>query len=158
MSGTRVVHVNDRVEGAVYIGRAMPRQGLKASPFRNPFRPRDGDAIELFITYLNDPNRGRPLLAQLPELRGKPLACWCIHHGDPAPIPPDADPDDFRCHGEVLKFLLDNLTDEELRTAAAGTDVRACRECGCTDDHACEGGCWWVSYDLCSACVGEVES
>lgn len=36
-----------------------------------------------------------------------------------------------------------------------------CRVCGCTDDHACEGGCWWADLDewfarggpLCSACV-----
>ncbi len=31
--------------------------------------------------------------------------------------------------------------------------VRRCRVCGCTDDHACPGGCWWVSSDLCSACA-----
>ena len=28
-----------------------------------------------------------------------------------------------------------------------------CRVCGCTDMHACEGGCSWVEDDLCSACV-----
>ena len=27
-------------------------------------------------------------------------------------------------------------------------DVRTCRECGCTDEAACEGGCWWVELDL----------
>lgn len=27
-----------------------------------------------------------------------------------------------------------------------------CRACGCTDDRACLGGCWWVEPDLCSAC------
>lgn len=32
---------------------------------------------------------------------------------------------------------------------------QACRVCGCTDDQACEGGCYWVSYDLCSACVSK---
>jgi len=21
---------------------------------------------------------------------------------------------------------------------------RVCRDCGCTDDHACPGGCWWI--------------
>jgi hypothetical protein len=31
-------------------------------------------------------------------------------------------------------------------------DVRRCRVCGCTDDHACDGGCEWVEPDLCSAC------
>jgi hypothetical protein len=30
---------------------------------------------------------------------------------------------------------------------------RACRSCGCTDLEACEGGCWWVESDLCSACL-----
>lgn len=30
----------------------------------------------------------------------------------------------------------------------------ACRRCGCTNDQACEGGCWWAAPGLCSACVG----
>jgi hypothetical protein len=29
---------------------------------------------------------------------------------------------------------------------------RKCRMCGCTWDHACEGGCSWVEDDLCSKC------
>lgn len=29
---------------------------------------------------------------------------------------------------------------------------RVCKECGCTDNHACEGGCFWVKDDLCSKC------
>jgi hypothetical protein len=29
---------------------------------------------------------------------------------------------------------------------------RACRVCGCTQDHGCEGGCSWVEWDLCSKC------
>lgn len=28
-----------------------------------------------------------------------------------------------------------------------------CRGCGCTDDHACPGGCCWIEPDLCSACA-----
>jgi len=31
--------------------------------------------------------------------------------------------------------------------------ARTCRVCGCTEDNACIGGCFWVEYDLCSACV-----
>lgn len=27
-----------------------------------------------------------------------------------------------------------------------------CGSCGCTDRHACEGGCSWVGKKLCSAC------
>lgn len=29
---------------------------------------------------------------------------------------------------------------------------RVCRKCGCSDESACETGCSWVSYNLCSAC------
>lgn len=32
---------------------------------------------------------------------------------------------------------------------------RKCHVCGCTWDHACEGGCFWVGDDLCSRCLGE---
>ncbi len=35
------------------------------------------------------------------------------------------------------------------------TDVRTCRVCGCTDQYACDGGCWWVERDLCSACTNK---
>lgn len=31
--------------------------------------------------------------------------------------------------------------------------MRRCRECGCRDDAACDGGCWWVELDLCSRCA-----
>lgn len=33
-----------------------------------------------------------------------------------------------------------------------GQQHRKCRICGCTEMHACEGGCWWIEFDLCSAC------
>jgi hypothetical protein len=33
--------------------------------------------------------------------------------------------------------------------------ARACRVCGCTQDRACSPPCWWVEWDLCSACVDE---
>lgn len=36
-------------------------------------------------------------------------------------------------------------------------DVARCHRCGCTEDHACAGGCYWVPnpqlIDLCSACA-----
>ena len=31
-------------------------------------------------------------------------------------------------------------------------DVDTCRVCGCTDDQACPGGCYWVEDGLCSQC------
>lgn len=34
-------------------------------------------------------------------------------------------------------------------------DMDRCRVCGCTDDHACEGGCSWEEEDLCSSCALE---
>ena len=36
----------------------------------------------------------------------------------------------------------------------AALSVRTCRYCGCTDDHACEGGCWWIAAEVCSSCAG----
>jgi hypothetical protein len=36
--------------------------------------------------------------------------------------------------------------------------LRSCRICGCTDDHACQGGCHWVEKDLCSACKQSTEA
>lgn len=32
-----------------------------------------------------------------------------------------------------------------------------CRICGCWELEACDGGCWWVESDLCSACAGPEE-
>jgi PRTRC genetic system protein E len=32
-----------------------------------------------------------------------------------------------------------------------------CRVCGCTNDHACEGGCHWVEKDLCSKCAEKMK-
>lgn len=29
----------------------------------------------------------------------------------------------------------------------------SCRKCGCTDDRACPGGCFWVEPDLCASCA-----
>lgn len=36
--------------------------------------------------------------------------------------------------------------------------IRMCTACGCTDDHGCRDGCWWVGPTLCSSCqrAGEV--
>ena len=88
---TRVVHVkHDPYD--VYIGRAVPRAGLKASKWANPFKiGRDGDRDEVLQRY-REYVLGRPeLIAALPELRGKVLGCWC------APEP---------CHGDVLVALL----------------------------------------------------
>lgn len=34
--------------------------------------------------------------------------------------------------------------------------IRTCWQCGCTDDHACPGGCYWLSFTgkpTCSNCA-----
>lgn len=31
--------------------------------------------------------------------------------------------------------------------------MQKCRVCGCTENHACPGGCYWIEPDLCSECV-----
>ena len=112
---TRVVHINDGIEGAVYIGRSVRwRPDLKQSKWANWFgvksNGRDG-VIHLFRQHLTLSD-GKPLLADLPELRGLPLACWCRHDGE-------AVTDANRCHGDVLKELLDTYTDDELRAMAS---------------------------------------
>lgn len=39
------------------------------------------------------------------------------------------------------------------RKKSTAEKVRTCRECGCTDEYGCDGGCEWVEPDLCSACT-----
>jgi hypothetical protein len=78
--------------GAVYIGRANPRYGLRASKWANPYMIEcDGardEVIAMYERWLRDERRD--LIEALPELRGKDLVCWC------APKP---------CHGDVLRRL-----------------------------------------------------
>ncbi len=52
MPDTRVVHVNGPGGYDVYIGRASPRKGLKASVWANPFKiGRDGTRDEVIAKY-----------------------------------------------------------------------------------------------------------
>lgn len=109
MSETRVVHINDNVPGAVYIGRVNYKMRLPESPLSNPYRitsKQDRAAVIAKFEWYMDANRY--LLRHLPDLRGKPLACWCRHDGEPK-TPENA------CHGDVLIDLLDRYTDDELR-------------------------------------------
>lgn len=122
MSG-RVVHVNDDIEGAVYIGRAVPRKGIKASLLANPIkvgseRTREQainiyrNSIWLLLMNALQPAKDKQALVEaIIELRGKPLACWCRHDGEPKT-------DENACHGDVLLELLDQYTDEQLREMA----------------------------------------
>lgn len=115
---TRVVHVAENVEGAVYVGRAVPRRGLKASKWANPYRiGHDGTRGETIARYWHDLVFGRlaHLQQELPALRGKPLACWCRHSG--AAWVSD---EQNGCHADVLVDLLERYTDDELRQVVRG--------------------------------------
>lgn len=48
---------------------------------------------------------------------------------------------------EVLDRLHPQLVGAEVMEAEWST---VCRVCGCTDQEACEGPCYWVEPDLCS--------
>lgn len=53
--------------------------------------------------------------------------------------------------------------DEATTVLPVGT-VSTCVGCGCTDLHACEGGCWWLRVDreqrkgVCSQCIDHVDA
>lgn len=86
-----VVHVMRR-DYDLYIGRGNPKHNLPHSKWANPFKiGEDGTREEVLVKYyqwiLNQPD----LLASLPELRKKRLACWCSPRG---------------CHGDILRELV----------------------------------------------------
>lgn len=122
----RIVHVNDNVPGAVYIGRANGRKGLKKSRWANSHRiGDDGDRAQCIESYSYDLMFGltadetlnQRTVDALSELRSAPaLACWCRHDGEER-TPENA------CHGDVLIELLEQYTDEQLRAMAGGGDA-----------------------------------
>jgi len=101
-SPPRIIHVSEmaRYPDALYIGRASPRAGLPASPWANPYRiGPDGTRDQVIAAYERHIRQSPALLARLPELRGRPLACWCRRSDEPR-TPQNA------CHGDVLVALL----------------------------------------------------
>ncbi len=50
-----------------------------------------------------------------------------------------------RTQAEMLRRVL-------ARARATMGFLPVCAVCGCTDEHACPGGCAWVAPNLCSAC------
>jgi len=55
------------------------------------------------------------------------------------------------------------LSGSAASTSSLDIDVATCRVCGCTEEQACQGGCWWVEDpeglgDLCSSCLPGLET
>lgn len=96
-----VCHVNENIEGAIYIGRENGRKRLKRSKWHNPYKIGGrADRGTVVLNYRLAVNGGKMhgLLRDLNELTGKPLACWCRRSDEPRT-------DDTMCHGDVLVEL-----------------------------------------------------
>jgi Domain of unknown function (DUF4326) len=91
----------------VYVGRQNCWvDGAKASKWKNPFSAKKLGIQEALTRYEDHLVRSG-LVADIEELRGKTLGCWC----DPSP-----------CHGHVLvKYL-----DEHPRTKILDAEGRVC--------------------------------
>lgn len=58
---------------------------------------------------------------------------------------------------ECAALIIDRDTHDRWHALLAeAVDGPSCRECGCTDDNACLGGCWWAEPDLCSSCADAI--
>jgi hypothetical protein len=80
----------------IYIGRANKWHGLSESKWHNPFPLKLHLNRYIIINRYKEYILGRPdLLADLGELDGKILACWC--HND--------EPNHPICHGDILREL-----------------------------------------------------
>ena len=93
---TRVVHVKD-APFDVYIGRQMGT-GVEYpdSIWSNPFKISSEQSREAVVAQYHDYVRERPeLIAQVSQLRGRTLGCWCKTRDSLEQL----------CHGDVLTAL-----------------------------------------------------
>ena len=111
----KVVHVFGGQPYDVYVGRTMPRQGLKDEGWGNPYRAGyDGD-LETVLgkherrmrNYLDTGEDGE-FAEGLAALRGKTLACWCAPKDEPLTLD-----DPVVCHGQTLLKLAEELAGSE---------------------------------------------
>lgn len=76
-----------------------------------------------------------------------------------ADVPNDDRVSDAECDAVMAQAQMHVATMPALMRAKKAIETRvaagACRLCGCTDDHACPAGCYWVEPNLCSACAPE---
>lgn len=114
MAGERVIHILHPPPDVSpflieYIGRANRRHGLSASIYANPFViGRDGDRAEVLAQYREWAPQQPRLMAALPSLAGKVLACWCKWPNRLTP-----------CHGDILIEMLDAVESARYRALDA---------------------------------------
>ncbi len=68
----------------------------------------------------------------------------------------DYEPGTFHLSREEAEKVLVSMEPEEYGNPF--DTGQKCRVCGCTWFNACEGGCYWVEDDLCSACADRTEA
>ena len=83
-------------DGAIYIGRSMPHEGLVGSKFANKFKITETDTREIVVEKYKkwlwgEIRSGRITLEDLLELEGHDLVCFCKQDGK-----------EVACHGDVL--------------------------------------------------------
>jgi hypothetical protein len=56
---------------------------------------------------------------------------------------------------DVVNLIEDAAYHGRRFASAVMLGIRVCGVCGCSDNDACEDGCWWIAEDLCSRCGSE---
>lgn len=103
MGKTRVINLRGKStvekQGSIYIGRP--------SVWGNPYRiGKDGTRVEVIQKYEGYLLSNPELLAALPSLRGRVLACWCA--------PQEGFKGRLLCHGQILAGLADGRLPKEV--------------------------------------------
>ena len=111
-----------------------------AARYAEPLEYRRDDAGARFVQLLE-----ALLMADRAELEALAADAQCVYRTQA---------------GQVLELLksFGEVESERLESAPAQMPG-VCRECGCTDECACQPPCWWVddSHTLCSACAYRAE-
>lgn len=97
-------------------------------------------------------------VATEPLRPGQRLIYWPSTSREPEPCEVVRELDRPGRYGDrVVVRLADSMSGEPkvVYTRSLYVPGVTCRVCGCIDEWACEGGCWWVEPDLCSSCVSD---
>lgn len=143
-TGIKVVHCM-REPYTVYIGRRNVRKGLPESKWANKFRiGPDGDRAEVLRKYRAWLLTQKHLMADLHELEGQTLGCWCLEE----PVMVLRKPEDQECHGEILMEMVHNLRrgcDPYTEGVEAAHSNKTAAHCPYSYD-SLEGEQWMLGY------------